>query len=153
MNFLGEGKKREFEALSTEMKEKVVTKMNESRIMSNLDANRIWESCFIVEETGPDFIKDMPAKYKEKWNALGESRKSQIIAESKFYPLTNAYQINNFWSTRDLREKQVSMEKLNESASTTVPTGAATAEESNAYRIDEARRAEIVNKLKFNLNR
>lgn len=153
MNFLGEGKKREFEALSNEMKEKVVTKMNESRIMSSLDANRIWESCFIVEETGPDFIKDMPAKYKEKWNALSESRKSQIIAESKFYPLTNAYQINNFWSTRDLREKQVSMEKLNESASTTVPTGAATAEESNAYRIDEARRAEIVNKLKFNLNR
>jgi len=153
MNFLGEGKKREFEALSTEMKEKVVTKMNESRIMSSLDANRIWESCFIVEETGPDFIKDMPAKYKEKWNTLSESRKSQIIAESKFYPLTNAYQINNFWSTRDLREKQVAMEKLNESASTTVPTGAATAEESNAYRIDEARRAEIVNKLKFNLNR
>lgn len=153
MNFLGEGKKREFEALSTEMKEKVVTKMNESRIMSSLDANRIWESCFIVEETGPDFIKDMPAKYKEKWNALSESRKSQIIAESKFYPLTNAYQINNFWSTRDLREKQVSMEKLNESASTTVPTGATTAEESNAYKIDEARRAEIVNKLKFNLNR
>jgi len=153
MNFLGEGKKREFEALSNEMKEKVVTKMNESRIMSSLDANRIWESCFIVEETGPDFIKDMPAKYKEKWNTLSESRKSQIIAESKFYPLTNAYQINNFWSTRDLREKQVSMEKLNESASTTVPTGAATAEESNAYRIDEARRAEIVNKLKFNLNR
>lgn len=153
MNFLGEGKKREFEALSNEMKEKVVTKMNESRIMSSLDANRIWESCFIVEETGPDFIKDMPAKYKEKWNALSESRKSQIIAESKFYPLTNAYQINNFWSTRDLREKQVSMEKLNESASTTVPSGAATAEESNAYRIDEARRAEIVNKLKFNLNR
>jgi hypothetical protein len=153
MNFLGEGKKREFEALSNDMKEKVVTKMNESRIMSSLDANRIWESCFIVEETGPDFIKDMPAKYKEKWNILSESRKSQIIAESKFYPLTNAYQINNFWSTRDLREKQVSMEKLNESASTTVPTGAATAEESNAYRIDEARRAEIVNKLKFNLNR
>jgi len=153
MNFLGEGKKREFGALSTEMKEKMVTKMNENRIMSSLDANRIWESCFIVEETGPDFIKDMPAKYKERWNTLSESRKSQLIAESKFYPLTNTYQINNFWSTRDLREKQVAMEKLTESASTMVPTGATSAEESNAYRIDEARKAEIVNKLKFNLGR
>jgi len=45
------------------------------------------------------------------------------------------------------------MEKLTESASTMVPTGATSAEESNAYRIDEARKAEIVNKLKFNLGR
>ena len=146
MNFLAESKKREFGALTTEMKDTVVTKMNEGHVMSNLDANRIWESCFIVEESATDFIKDMPETYKEKWNGLSEARKNQIVAESKFYPLTNAYQINNFWSTRDLRETQVVMEKLNEGVTPAVPTH-------NAYAVDETRKAEIINKLKFNLNR
>lgn len=146
MNFLTESKKREFGALTTEMKDTVVTKMNEGHVMSNLDANRIWESCFIVEEAAADFIKDMPATYKEKWNGLSEARKNQIVAESKFYPLTNAYQINNFWSTRDLRETQVVMEKLNEGVTPAVPTH-------NAYAVDETRKAEIINNLKFKLNR
>lgn len=147
MNFLTEGRKREFSALAPEMKKRVVAKMNEGRVMSNLDANRIWESCFIVEDARPDFISDMPAKYKEKWNALSEGRKKQIIAEATFYPLTNAYQINNFWSTRDLRDKQVVMEKLTES------TQIAAEPAQGQYGIDADRRADIVNKLKFNLGR
>lgn len=147
MNFLSESRKREFGALATEAKDRVVAKMNKGRVMSNLDANRIWESCFIVEDTRPDFISDMPAKYKEKWNTLSEGRKKQLIAEATFYPLTNAYQINNFWSTRDLRDKQLVMEKLTES------TQIATEPVQGQYCIDADRRADIVNKLKFNLGR
>ena len=147
MNFLTESKKREFTALSPEMQGKIVTSMNESRVMSTVDANRVWESSFVAEERKPNFIDDMPAKYHDKWNGLSEGRKKQIIAEATFYPLTNAYQINNFWSTRDLREKQVQLEKINESVSP------ASTETQSPYAISEAQRADIVNRMKFNLGR
>ena len=148
MNFLTESKKREFSALTTEMKDTVVTKMNEGKVMSSLDANGIWESCFIVKESAPDVIKDMPETYKAKWSGLSEARQNQIIAEAKFYPLNNVYSINNFWSTRDLRESQVVMEKLNEGV-----TPAVASTTNNPYSVDENRKAEIIKKLKFNLNR
>jgi hypothetical protein len=89
----------------------------------------------------------MPAKFHDKWNVLSEGRKRQIIAEATFYPLTNAYQINNFWSTRDLREKQVQLEKINESISPAEP------EVQSPYAVSAEQRADIVNRMKFNLGR
>jgi hypothetical protein len=61
--------------------------------------------------------------------------------------LTNAYQINNFWSTRDLREKQVQLEKINESISPAAP------EVQNQYAVSAEQRADIVSRMKFNLGR
>jgi hypothetical protein len=147
MNFLTENKKREFTALSAEMQGKIVGAMNERNVMSTVDTNRIWDSCFMVEERKSNFIDDMPAKYHDKWNGLSEGRKKQLLAEATFYPLTNAYQINNFWSTRDLREKQVHLEKINESISPAAP------EVQNQYAVSAEQRADIVSRMKFNLGR
>jgi hypothetical protein len=147
MNFLTENKKREFTALSAEMQGKIVGAMNERNVMSTVDTNRIWDSCFMVEERRSNFIDDMPAKYHDKWNGLSEGRKKQLLAEATFYPLTNAYQINNFWSTRDLREKQVQLEKINESISPAAP------EVQNQYAVSAEQRADIVSRMKFNLGR
>jgi hypothetical protein len=147
MNFLTENKKREFTALSAEMQGKIVGAMNERNVMSTVDTNRIWDSCFMVEERRSNFIDDMPAKYHDKWNGLSEGRKKQLLAEATFYPLTNAYQINNFWSTRDLREKQVHLEKINESISPAAP------EVQNQYAVSAEQRADIVSRMKFNLGR
>jgi len=148
LNFLGEGKKREFEALTEEVKDRIVTSMNEATIMSSIDANRVWESCFMIQENKPSLVDSMPQKYKEKWNGLSEARKTQIIAESNFYPTETSYQMNNFWATRDLRDKQVTMERLDESKTATV-----TSEVKNQYVISEAQKADIISKMKFSLNR
>ena len=54
----------------------------------------------------------MPAEYKEAWNALSETKKNQILAQSKYHKLDTAYQVANFWQTRDLREVAPVMEKV-----------------------------------------
>jgi len=98
-------------------------------------------------KTNPSVIDDMPAKYHDKWNKLSEARKTQIIAESNFYPVDTSYQINNFWATRDLRDKQMISEKLNENST------AVGGEVKNQYAISAEQRADIISKMKFSLNR
>jgi hypothetical protein len=68
----------------------------------------------IVESAGraPYFIEAMPSEYAEKWENLNESKKAQIIAQSKYHTLNTEYQVANFWQTRDLRETPVQMEKV-----------------------------------------
>jgi hypothetical protein len=83
---------------------------------NNGDAQPINESVKteVVDNT-PAFIKHMPNEYIEKWSKLSESRKNEIIVESTRYNLSTDYLIANFWSTRDLRNSQVQLERINES--------------------------------------
>ena len=97
MNFLSESKKNEFDSLSEDKKGLIVESMNKDSIMSTVQAENVWDSCFITERKAINFIDNMPSKYSDKWNALSESRKEQIIAESKFHSLSTPYAINNFW--------------------------------------------------------
>ena len=60
----------------------------------------------------PFFITAMPVEYAETWNKLSESKKNQIIAQSKYAKLETEYQVRNFWQTRDLREVAPVMEKV-----------------------------------------
>jgi len=60
----------------------------------------------------PYFITAMPVEYVETWNKLSESKKNQIIAQSKYAKLETEYQVRNFWQTRDLREVAPVMEKV-----------------------------------------
>ena len=54
----------------------------------------------------------MPTEYKEKYDSLSESRKKQLIAQSKYHKIETEYQVRNFWQTRDLRETKPVMEKV-----------------------------------------
>ena len=83
--------------------------------MSTIQAENVWDSCFITERKELNFIDDMPEKFRSKWDNLSENRKEQIISESRFHPVGNQYGINNFWATRDLRDTQMNLESINES--------------------------------------
>lgn len=146
LNFLTESKKNEFESLDENQKSEVITAMNEGKPMSTIQTEQIWESVFSKKKAALDFIEDMPEKYKSKWENLTKGRQEQIIAESKFYPLNTAYQINNFWQTRDLRQSQVQLEKLNESKEVKTET-------TNQYAISEEQKSYLINKIKGNLGR
>ena len=89
----------------------------------------------------------MPEKFSAKWESLSESRKNQIIAESKFYTLTTPYAINNFWGTRDLRPSQMELEQINESKT------AAEAAAPKEPLVNESFANDLVNRVKFNLGR
>lgn len=147
MNFLGESKKNEFNSLSEDKQKMIVESMNSQPIMSTIQAENIWESSFIEKKRELNVIDDMPEKYKERWDNLSESRQAQIIAESKFHNLTTPYGINNFWSTRDLRDKQVSTERINESKT----AGEAAAKKEPL--VTESFAADLISKVKFNLGK
>ena len=70
----------------------------------------------------------MPNEYKAAWSNLSTARKNEIVAESTRYNLSTEYLINNFWQSRDLRNKQVQVERINESKT-------AVTEEVSNYRV------------------
>jgi hypothetical protein len=82
---------------------------------ANIKHNQMIVESASTEVQVPSFIKRMPAQYKPLWESLTESRKNEIIAESTRYSLVTEYQLNNFWQTRDLRSKQVEVQRITES--------------------------------------
>ena len=148
MNFLSESKKNQFDSLDNNKQALIVESMSKDSIMSTIQAENVWDSCFIVERKAINFIDDMPSKYSDKWNALSENRKEQVIAESKFHSLNTPYAINNFWQTRDLRDTQMNLETLNESK-----TAAEAAAKKKEPLLNESFSADLIQKMKFRLNR
>ena len=149
MNFLSESKKNEFDSLSEDKKDLIVESMNKDSIMSTIQAENVWESCFITERKAINFIDDMPEKFRAKWDNLSESRKGQIIAESKFHSLGTPYAINNFWQTRDLRDTQMNLQSINESK--TAAEAAGTKKEEPL--LNESFTNDLIEKMKHRLGR
>jgi hypothetical protein len=148
MNFLSESKKNQFDSLEESKKTLIVESMNKDSIMSTVQAENVWDSCFIIERKAINFIDDMPAKYHDKWESLSENRQEQLIAESKFHSLNTPYAINNFWQTRDMRDTQMNLETINENK--TAAEAAATKAEPL---LNEAFANDLVEKMKHRLGR
>ena len=53
----------------------------------------------------------MPSKYKAVWSSMNESQQNAIKGQASMRVLDTQYKIDNFWSTRDLRN--VKVESLN----------------------------------------
>jgi hypothetical protein len=148
MNFLSESKKNQFDSLADDKKGLIVESMNSNPIMSTIQAENVWESCFITERKAIDFIENMPEKFRGKWDNLSENRQQQLIAESKFHSLNTPYAINNFWGTRDMRSTQMNVETLNENK-----TAAEAAQIKTEPLLNESFQADLINKMKFRLGR
>ena len=148
MNFLSESKKNQFDSLADGKKGLIVESMNSNPIMSTIQAENVWESCFITERKAIDFIENMPEKFRGKWDNLSENRQQQLIAESKFHSLNTPYAINNFWGTRDMRSTQMNVETLNENK-----TAAEAAQIKTEPLLNESFQADLINKMKFRLGR
>jgi methyl-accepting chemotaxis protein len=120
--FISEEKVTEFNALSTEEKSKVVSAVEGRGYLTEGQILALWNTSLsgVVEtNNSPTVIKLMPTEYHDTWAKCSEGKKNQIIAQSKYHKLETAYQVANFWQTRDLREVAPVMEKIamvNESA-------------------------------------
>jgi hypothetical protein len=113
LNFLTENKRNQFESLTPEMKDKVVNKFATTSYFGSVEAERIFESCFEQPVAKLDWLKNMPTKYVAAWNSLNENQKTAIKAQASVRLLESQYQIDDFWSTRDLRNVKVDPENAN----------------------------------------
>lgn len=113
--FISEEKVNEFNALSTEEKTKVVTAVEGRGYLTEGQILALWNTSLngVVEtNNAPTVIKLMPTEYHDTWAKCSEGKKNQILAQSKMHKLDTAYQVANFWQTRDLREVAPVMEKI-----------------------------------------
>ena len=88
-------------------------KISQSKIESQI--MNLWTTALATPiEEELSIFKHMPSEYKEAWEKLSEAKKSSIIAQANYHKTETAYQVRNFWQTRDLREdkQQKVMEKL-----------------------------------------
>ena len=61
-----------------------------------------------------NLINYIPKRLSERWSKLSDTRKQEILAESKMFVINNDASAEYFWNTRDLREKQIQVEKIEE---------------------------------------
>lgn len=120
--FISEEKVNEFNALTTEEKSKVVSAVEGRGYLTEGQILALWNTSLsgtVETHDAPAVIKLMPTEYHDTWAKCSEGKKNQILAQSKYHKVETAYQVANFWQTRDLREVAPVMEKItmvNESA-------------------------------------
>ena len=113
LNFLSESKRAQFDKLEESEKLRLINIFENSKYYGTADVERIFENSIKQEPVQLNWLTDMPVQYIESWNGLNESQKNTIKAQASIRSLNTAYQIENFWSTRDLRPSKV--EVINES--------------------------------------
>ena len=72
------------------------------------------ESKKAVESTNFTLINYLPARLNEKWSKLSDERKQEILAEAKMFVINNQASAEYFWNTRDFRDKQIELQKIDE---------------------------------------
>ena len=112
--FVSESTQSEFNVLETEDKTKVLSAIEGRGYLTEGQILGLWKNSLLTAKVAnePTVISMMPAEYKETFDKLSEAKKNSILAQSKMHKLESAYQVANFWQTRDLREVSQVMEKV-----------------------------------------
>ena len=113
--FVSESVQAEYNELATEDKTRVLSAVEGKGYLTESQILGLWKNALITDAPvagQPNVLTMMPAEYKEAWAKLSESKKNQILAQSKYHKLDTPYQVANFWQTRDLREVAPIMEKI-----------------------------------------
>lgn len=80
------------------------------------EAEALAESKKNVDTKNFTLINYMPSRLNEKWSKLSDERKQEILEEAKMFVINNEASAEYFWNTRDFRDKQVELQKIDESA-------------------------------------
>lgn len=119
-------KKENFDSkkYQTELSEKLNTLISTVKTQydetKKLEAEALEESRKKVEEPKNfTLINYIPTRLQEKWSKLSNERKEEILAESKMFVINNPQSAEYFWNTRDMREKQIEIQKIEENVTAT----------------------------------
>lgn len=103
----------------TELNERIKTLIStvkqQYKEIKDVEAKAVEESKKNVDTTNFTLINYMPERLRERWSKLSDDRKKEILAESKMLVINNEASAVYFWNTRDMREKQIEMQKIDES--------------------------------------
>ena len=78
------------------------------------EAKAIEEAKKDVDTTNFTLINYLPERLNERWAKLSDERKQEILAEAKMFVINNQASAEYFWSTRDFRDKQIELQKVDE---------------------------------------
>lgn len=100
-----------------------------------LEAEALEESKKKVNESKNfTLINYIPTRLQEKWSKLSDERKEEILAESKLFVINDPQTAEYFWNTRDLREKQLPIQKIEESVTVNVAPTNGSVMENDRYK-------------------
>lgn len=114
-----EEKKFDAKKYQTELTEKlgalISTVRSQYEELKAKEAEQVSESRKAVDNANEfRLVNYIPERLKEKWANLSDERKQEILSESKMLVIKDAAAATYFWNTRDMREKQVEMKKVEE---------------------------------------
>ena len=81
-----------------------------------LEEEAIKESKKNVDTKNFNLINFMPSRLNERWSKLSDERKQEILDEANMFVINNQASAEYFWNTRDFRDKQIELQKVDESA-------------------------------------
>ena len=88
-----------------------------------------------TESTNFNLINHIPTRLQEKWTKLSDERKKEILNESKMFLINNIQTAEYFWNTRDLREKQIEVSKIEENVTANVAPQTGNVLDNDRYRM------------------
>lgn len=115
LRLTNEAKRNEFKALNENQQFQLIGAFKDKNYTSTREIEVIWENVMNPQPKKINFIENMPSEYRVSWDAANQLTKNRIIAEAQWHDLGSQYVIDTFWSTRDFRNTQVQLEKVNES--------------------------------------
>ena len=78
------------------------------------EAEALAESKKNVDTKNFTLINYMPSRLNEKWSKLSDERKQEILAEANMFVINNQASAEYFWNTRDFRDKQIEIQRVDE---------------------------------------
>ena len=79
-----------------------------------VETQAIEESKKNVDTKNFALINYLPQRLNERWSKLSDERKQEILAEANMFVINNQASAEYFWSTRDFRDKQIEIQKVDE---------------------------------------
>lgn len=79
-----------------------------------VEEQAIEESKKNVDTKNFTLINYMPSRLNEKWSKLSDERKQEILAEANMFVINNQASAEYFWNTRDFRDKQIEIQRVDE---------------------------------------
>ena len=103
------------EALTEKLDTLIATAKKQYDEAKKAEEEALNESKKNVDTKNFSLINYMPARLNERWSKLSDDRKQEILAEAKMFVINNQASAEYFWNTRDFRDKQVELQKIEES--------------------------------------
>lgn len=104
LKLLSEARKQAFYNLDQETKTAIVETLKGAVYFNEDEVVNIMEAVLNKQvENTPNYIKYMPAAYKELYESMNDAERNRVSAQASTLVLNTPYQVKSFWDSRDFR--------------------------------------------------